>query len=95
MAEHRHSAHATYDLKYHVIWITKYRYKILRGRVAERARDLIRQICHAREVVIVRGAVSPDHIHMLLSLPPQLAPAKPVQYIKGWASEGCKRNSRS
>ena len=55
MAEYRHSAHATYDLKYHVIWITKYRYKTLRGRVAERARDLIRQICQAREVVIVRG----------------------------------------
>ena len=62
MAEYRHSAHASYDLKYHVIWITKYRYKILRGRIAERARDLIRQICQAREVVIIRGAVSPDHI---------------------------------
>ena len=86
MAEYRHSAHAVYDLKYHVIWITKYRYKILRGRLAERARDLIRQICQAREVVIVRGAVSPDHIHMLLSAPPHLAPAKLVQYIKGRSS---------
>jgi putative transposase len=41
-----------------VIWITKYRYKVLKGRVAERARDLIRQTCHARGVEIVRGAVS-------------------------------------
>ena len=39
--------HAVFDLKYHMIWCTKYRYKILRGRVAERARDLIRQICQA------------------------------------------------
>jgi putative transposase len=54
MAEYRHSAHAVFDLKYHVIWCTKYRYKIMRGRVAERARDLIRQICQARDVVIVR-----------------------------------------
>jgi putative transposase len=54
MAEYRHSAHAVYDLKYHVIWCTKYRYKILRGRVAERARDLIRQICESRDIVIVR-----------------------------------------
>lgn len=82
MAEYRHSAHATFDLKYHVIWITKYRYKILRGRIAERARDLIRQVCQARGVVIVRGAVSPDHIHMLLSAPPHLAPSKQVQYGK-------------
>lgn len=42
MAEYRQSAHAVYDLKYHVIWIAKYRYKILRGRIAEPARDLMR-----------------------------------------------------
>ena len=73
MAEYRHSAHAVFDLKYHLVWCTKYRYKILRGRVAERARDLIRQICQGREVTILRGAVAPDHIHMLLSAPPHLA----------------------
>jgi putative transposase len=78
----RHSAHAVYDLKYHVVWCTKYRYKIMRGRVAERARDLIRQTCESREVVIVRGAVSPDHVHLLLSAPPLESPAKLVQYIK-------------
>lgn len=86
MVEYRKSAHAVFDIKYHVVWITKYRYKILRGRVAERARDLIRQICEAREIVIVRGSVSPDHIHMLLSVPAHLAPSKVVQYIKGRSS---------
>jgi hypothetical protein len=77
--EYRPSAHVVYDLKYHLIRCMKYRYKILRGRVAEQARDLIRQICRAREVVIVRGAVSPDHIHMLLAAPPVIAPAKLAQ----------------
>ena len=86
MAEYRQSAHAVYDLKYHMIWCTKYRKKILRGRIAERARDLIRQTCVARGVTIVRGAVSPDHIHLLLSAPPILAPAKLAQYIKGRSS---------
>jgi putative transposase len=86
MIDYRRSAHAVYDIKYHVIWVTKYRYKVMRGRVAERARELIRQICEAREIVIVRGAISPDHIHMLLSVPPHLAPAKVVQYIKGRSS---------
>lgn len=86
MVEYRRSAHAVFDIKYHVVWVTKYRYKVLRGRVAERARDLIRQICEAREVVIVRGAVSPDHVHMLVSAPSHLAPAKLVQYIKGRSS---------
>jgi putative transposase len=86
MAEYRHSAHATFDLKYHMVWCTKYRYKILVGRVAERARDLIRQVCQSREVVIIRGAVSPDHVHMLLSAPPALSPAKLAQYIQGQSS---------
>ena len=86
MAEYRTSAHAVYEIKYHFVWITKYRYKILRGRVAERARDLLRQRCQARGVVIIRGAVSPDHIHMLVSSPPEMAPAKVVQYRKGRSS---------
>src|SRR5438445_215229 len=86
MVDYRHSGHAVWDIKYHIVWITKYRYKILRGDVAERARDLIRQICQAREVTIIRGAVSPDHIHVLVSVPPQLTPSKLVQYIKGRSS---------
>ena len=47
---------------------------------------MIRQIGQAREVTIVRGAVSPDHVHMLVATPPQLAPAKLVQYVKGRSS---------
>ena len=84
--EYRRSAHAIVDIKYHFVWVTKYRYKILRGRIAERARDLIRQTCQAREVIVIRGAVSPDHIHMLVSAPADLSPAKLAQYIKGSSS---------
>jgi putative transposase len=86
VAEYRTSAHALSDIKYHIVWITKYRYKVLRGDVAERARDLIRQICESRELKIIRGAVSPDHIHILVAAPPHLAPSKIVQYIKGRSS---------
>ncbi len=86
VAEYRTSAHALSDIKYHIVWITKYRYKVLRGDVAERARDLIRQICESREIKIIRGAVSPDHIHVLVAAPPHLAPSKIVQYIKGRSS---------
>jgi putative transposase len=86
MREYRRSAHAVFDIKYHIVWIVKYRHKILRGRLAERARDLIRQTCEARGVVIVRGAVSPDHVHILVSAPPELSPSKLVQYVKGRSS---------
>jgi putative transposase len=62
MVEYRTSAHAVFDIKYHFVWITKYRYKILRERIAERARDLLRQICQAREAVIIRGGTG-SHPH--------------------------------
>ena len=82
MAEYQTGGHAKYDIKYHLVWITKYRYKILQGEVAERARELIRQTCQMRDVQIVRGAVSADHVHMLVSATPHLAPSKLEQYIK-------------
>ena len=86
MGEYRYAGHAVTDLKYHMVWITKDRYQVLRGDVAEGARELIRQICAAREVTIIRGAVSPDHIHMLVAAPPQISPSKLVQFIKGRSS---------
>ena len=86
MAEYHHGGHTLHDLKYHLVWTTKYRFAVLKGDVALRCRDLIREICQAREVKIVRGAVSADHLHLLVSAPPQLAPSKLVQYLKGRSS---------
>ena len=86
MAEYQSSGHARYDIKYHFVWITKYRHKVLRGEVAERVRELIRQTCQMREGQIVRGAVAADHVHMLVAAPPQLSPAKLVQKVKGRSS---------
>jgi putative transposase len=86
MVEYRQNNHSVWDVKYHMIWVTKYRYKVLRGEIAVRTRDLLRQICQGREVTIVQGSVSPDHVHKLVSVPPQLAPAKLVQYLKGRSS---------
>ncbi len=84
--EYRRGSHTVYNLEYHIVWITKYRYKVLTGEVALRARELIRQSCLAREITIVRGSVSKDHVHLLISCPPGLSPAKIVQYLKGRSS---------
>ena len=83
MAEY---SHAVWDVKYHVIWVTKYRYKVVRGEVALRTRRSVTANLSRKGNVIVQGAVSPDHVHMLVSVPPQLAPAKLVQYMKGRSS---------
>lgn len=53
MGEYRLSGQAVWDIKYHLIWITKYGHKMLRGEVAVRGRELIRQVCQAREVSMV------------------------------------------
>jgi putative transposase len=84
--EYNKSSHTAYDIKYHIIWVTKYRFKMLRGEVALRLRELIRQGCEARGIVIVQGSVGSDHVHLLLSCPPSLAPSKIVQYLKGRSS---------
>jgi len=83
---YRKSAHCTYDIKYHIVWITKYRKAVLGGKVAERTRELIRQVCEQNEVEILAGHVSKDHVHILVSVPPHLSASKLVQYVKGYSS---------
>ncbi len=87
MSEYRKGSHTVYDIQYHLVWVTKYRYHVLRGEVAERARELIRQSCMSRDIKIVRGHVSKDHIHILVSCPQTLSPAKVMQYLKGRSSQ--------
>jgi putative transposase len=86
MAEYRKGAHTVYDLKYHFVWATKYRYPVLSGEIAVRARDLIREICMAQEIIIIKGHVSRDHIHLYVSAPPRISVSKMMQYIKGKSS---------
>ncbi len=86
MERYRKTSHATYDLKYHLIWITKYRKPVMGGKIAQRARELIRQVCKNYEVEILAGHISKDHVHLLVSAPPHLSVSKLVQYIKGYSS---------
>ena len=86
MQNYRKTSHSTYDCKYHIVWITKYRKKVMSGMIAERVRELLRQICKENDVEIIKGHISKDHVHMLVSVPPHLAISKLVQYLKGKSS---------
>ena len=86
MEHYRTSSHSRYDIKYHFVWVTKYRKRILTGAVGIRLRDLVREICRTNEIEILQGSVSADHVHVLLSCPPDLSPSKIMQYIKGKSS---------
>ena len=86
MTDYRRGSHTVYQIEYHFVWVTKYRYHVLRGEVAERCRELIRQSCLSRDLRIVRGHVSKDHVHLLVSCPPRFSPAKIMQFLKGRSS---------
>ena len=83
---YRKTAHSVYDLKYHIVWITKYRKPILRGEIGKRVRELVRQTCASLEVYIVKGHVSKDHVHLLVSVPPKLSVSELVKRLKGRSS---------
>ncbi len=66
--------------------MTKYRYPVLTDDVALRLRELVRQVCESFEIQIIRGVVSRDHVHVLLSSPPNIAPSEIMKRIKGRTS---------
>lgn len=82
--EYRYGSHTVFKIQYHFVFVTKYRYQVLRGGdVGLRVRELIRETCEAFEVEILKGVVSNDHIHLLLSAPPNMAPSEIMRRIKG------------
>src|ERR1019366_118828 len=59
--------HTVFHHRYHIVWVTKYRYKVLEGALRERIRTIIRQVCKELGVQIVSGVLSKEHVHMLAS----------------------------
>ena len=83
---YQRGAHSVWNLKYHLVWTTKYRYQVLGGDVGIRCRELLREIARSKEMIIHAGAINRDHVHMLISIPPSVSVSKAVQYLKGKSS---------
>jgi putative transposase len=94
MKEYRKGSHSLFDLKAHIVWIVKYRKPVLYGEEALRLRELIRRICSELEVDILAGNVRRDHVHLLVSIPPQISISKLVQKVKGVTSRKLLQESR-
>lgn len=86
MTQYSKSSHAVYHHNYHIVWITKYRYKVLQGKIQERMRALIIRAAEEMEVKIISGVVSTDHIHVFCSIPPHIKVSDFVQKAKGMSS---------
>jgi putative transposase len=85
-SDYRRGPHTVYELHLHIVWVTKYRWSVLAGEVGERVRELIRELCAAEDVTILKGHVARDHIHLFVSIPPQLTISRFVQRLKGKSS---------
>ena len=84
--DYKKGSHTVWDCKYHVVWITKYRYPVLVGDVGERTRELLREIARSLELTIYAGAINREHVHMLISIPPNVSVSRAVQFLKGKSS---------
>jgi putative transposase len=82
MSPVKRTSHAVYDLKYHLVWVPKYRKMILQGSLAKRIREVFAEIAERYEFEIDTMEVKEDHVHLFLSAPPRYSPAGVVQIIK-------------
>ena len=105
MAKKEYSlAHAKWMCKYHIVFTPKYRRKVIYNQYKEDIRDIIKQLCGYKGVEIIEGHLMPDHIHMLVSIPPKISVSMPLkgkatsqeQYgLNGAEGRLCKQNSYS
>jgi len=83
MREWQSLAHVKWECKYHVVIVPKYRKKVLFGRVRREVGKIIRQLCRQKDVELIEGHAMPDHIQLVLSVPPKYSIAMVMGYLKG------------
>jgi putative transposase len=83
MNEYQTLSHTKWECKYHVVFIPKYRRKVLYGQIRQYLGEVFRELARQKESRVEEGHLQADHVHMLLSMPPKYAVAQVVGYIKG------------
>ena len=79
-------SHTKWNCKYHIVFCPKYRRQEIYGKIKEDVGKILRKLCEAKGVEIIEAEASPDHIHMLVSIPPHLSVAQFMGYLKGKSS---------
>ena len=85
--KYKRQSHATYDCRYHIVWVTKYRFKVLDKNMEIALKWAIKEICDWKEIDILEGAVMPEHIHLYLQIPPKHSISDTVKWLKGKTAE--------
>lgn len=76
-------SHTRWECKYHIVWIPKYRRKVLYGRIRTALGEFFHDLARQKECKILEGRLQPDHVHMLASIPPKYSVAQVVGFMKG------------
>ena len=76
-------SHTKWKCQYHIVFIPKYRRKVLYGRIKADIREILKKLCEYKNIEIVEGAICADHIHICVSIPPKLSVADFMGYLKG------------
>ena len=76
-------SHSKRDCKYHIVWIPKYRKKKLFGAIGKQLVDVLKRLAGQKESTIIEGRLMPDHVHMLIGIPPKYSVAQVVGFLKG------------
>jgi putative transposase len=84
--------HSRWECKYHVVWIPKYRKKTLYGQLRKYLGQVFKDLACSRDCEVLEGHMMPDHVHMLISIPPKYAVAQVIGYIKGKSAIHVARN---
>lgn len=79
-------AHTKWNCKYHIVFAPKYRRQVIYGKLKREIGKIIRELCERKGVEIVEAEACPDHIHMLVSIPPKLSVSEFMGYLKGKSS---------
>ena len=87
MSNYRKGSHTKFDLQYHIVWITKYRRKVLTGNLKERLQMILLQVCEQNNIIILKGKVMEDHVHLMVSCTPKISVSKIIQLMKGRTSK--------
>lgn len=83
MKDWQSQAHVRWDCKYHVVICPKYRKRKLYGSWRRKVGEILRDLCRQKEIELVEGKARPDHVHMLLSIPPKYSVSMTLGYLKG------------
>jgi putative transposase len=83
MKDWRSQSHVKWECKYHVVIVPKYRQRRLFGSRREKVGEILRPLCRQKVIELLEGHAMPDHLHMLLSVPPKYSVAMTVGYLKG------------